>query len=434
MPPALDVSVGRIHPGVVLGTPRELGLHVYDLVGYGDMISDRVRTDAYAHALRDAVTPDSLVLDIGTGTGLFALLACRFGARHVYAVEPSDAIAVARDIARANGYSSRITFIQKRSDRVQLPAPVDVIVSDIRGILPMCQTSLQSIVDARCRLLAPGGTLIPMRDRLMAAPVESQQLFDRYTRPWDSQTHDLDMTAARALVTNAWYKGRSRPDQLLAKAQCWATLDYTSLDSAAVAGEVSWIAERTGTVFGLSIWFDSELGAGAVLSNAPESPELIYGSAFFPLSEPVDVCAGDKIDACLRADPVGDDHVWSWTTTIRASKNPSEPKARFEQSTFYSMPMIRAQLHKRAASHRPELTEDGRIALLILDSMRKRQSLEDIAAQLFADFPDRFKTRHAAFDHACSFSGKYAETSTEEAPDELAPEIRASTLSRFSNG
>ena len=408
---------------------------MYDLIGYGDMIADRVRIDAYAHALRDAVTPDSLVLDIGTGTGLFALLACRFGARHVYAVEPSDAIALARDIARANGYSSRITFIQDMSDRIRLSEPVDVIVSDIRGILPMCRKSLQSIVDARRRLLAPGGRLIPVRDRLMAAPVESQLLFERYTRPWDSPMHGLDMSAARALITNAWYKGRSRPQELLARPVCWATLDYASLDGADVAGEASWIAERAGTLYGLSVWFDSELGAGAVISNAPEATELIYGSAFFPLSNPVEVCEGDRIDVRLRADPVGDEHVWSWTTTIRAHARHSEPKARFEQSTFYSMPMTRAQLHKRAADHRPELTEDGRIALLVLKSMRNGQSLEEIAAQLFAHHPERFDTRRAAFDHVCAFSGQYGESSAEhEAAGETTPERHASALPRFSNG
>ena len=56
---------------------------MYDLIGYGRMIADSVRTEAYARALRYAVKPDSVVLDIGTGTVVFALLAGRFGAGHV---------------------------------------------------------------------------------------------------------------------------------------------------------------------------------------------------------------------------------------------------------------------------------------------------------------------------------------------------------------
>mgnify|MGYP001184895145 CR=1 FL=1 len=72
------------------------------------MIADRVRMDAYVRALRQAVVPGSVVIDIGTGTGIFAMLACQFGARRVYAIEPDDAIQVAREIAAANGFADRI--------------------------------------------------------------------------------------------------------------------------------------------------------------------------------------------------------------------------------------------------------------------------------------------------------------------------------------
>ena len=70
---------------------------MYSLAGYGKMIADKVRMDAYSQALRRAVKPGSVVVDIGAGTGICAMLACRFGARKVYAIEPDDAIHVARD-------------------------------------------------------------------------------------------------------------------------------------------------------------------------------------------------------------------------------------------------------------------------------------------------------------------------------------------------
>jgi protein arginine N-methyltransferase 1 len=42
--------------------------------------------------------PGSVVVDIGTGVGILAVLACHYGA-HVPAMEPDDAIEVAREIA-----------------------------------------------------------------------------------------------------------------------------------------------------------------------------------------------------------------------------------------------------------------------------------------------------------------------------------------------
>ena len=61
---------------------------------YGDLIADEARTRPYVEALRQAVTAGSVVLDLGAGAiAFFAILACRFGARRVFAIEVDDAIA-----------------------------------------------------------------------------------------------------------------------------------------------------------------------------------------------------------------------------------------------------------------------------------------------------------------------------------------------------
>src|SRR5687767_11640886 len=112
---------------------------MYSIADYGAMISDDVRMGAFMRALRETVKPGAVVIDIGTGTGIFALLACRLGARRVYALEPDDAIQVAREIAAANGYADRIEFIQAMSTQVTLPERADVIISDLGGVLPWFQ-------------------------------------------------------------------------------------------------------------------------------------------------------------------------------------------------------------------------------------------------------------------------------------------------------
>ena len=67
---------------------------MYSIENYGEMIADHIRIDAYVRALKAAIKPGSVVLDIGTGTGIFALLACRLGARRVFAIEPGAVIRV----------------------------------------------------------------------------------------------------------------------------------------------------------------------------------------------------------------------------------------------------------------------------------------------------------------------------------------------------
>src|SRR5438876_9658674 len=109
---------------------------MYSSLNYGSMVSDSLRINAYANALRRVVTRDSVVLDIGTGPGFFAVLACQLGARRVIAIEPDSVIEIARKVAVANQYGDRIQFIRDLSFNVCLTEPADVIISDLRGILP----------------------------------------------------------------------------------------------------------------------------------------------------------------------------------------------------------------------------------------------------------------------------------------------------------
>ena len=117
---------------------------------------DRTRTGAYCQALACAVRPGDVVVDLGAGTGIFTLHACRLGARLVHAIEPNDVIQVAREVVHANGFSERVTFHQAMSFQIELPEPGDVLVTDPRGVVPLFEKAMPTIIDARRRLLRPG--------------------------------------------------------------------------------------------------------------------------------------------------------------------------------------------------------------------------------------------------------------------------------------
>src|SRR6266550_4103776 len=74
---------------------------MYSLRAYGSMIADRIRVDAYAEALRRTVRQESIVAEIGTGPGVFAVLACQLGAERVFAIEPAEIIQLAREVPAA---------------------------------------------------------------------------------------------------------------------------------------------------------------------------------------------------------------------------------------------------------------------------------------------------------------------------------------------
>lgn len=371
------------------------------------MIADSIRTGAYCNALRRAVKPGAVVVDIGTGTGIFALLACRFGARKVYAIEPSGAIAVAREIAAANGCQDRIEFIEELSTKVDLPEHADVIVSDLRGVLPLFEQHLPSIIDARRRLLAPGGNLIPKRDILWSAVVETPQNYDPLIQPWVRERFQLNMDAASQIVTNVWKKARVTPDQLLTKPYCWATLDYLNLESPNVSSEMTFQVMRPGTAHGFVMWFDTFLDDGIEFSNAPGQPKLIYGSGFFPWSSPVDLVPDDTVSVGLRANLVGSDYIWSWETRV-CGNDSGQAKAHFRQSTFFGSAFSSVRLRKRATSYLANLNDDGQIDKFILAMMDGNTSLGEIATEVCSRFPRDFPAWQEALTHVGDLSVRYS--------------------------
>jgi len=316
---------------------------MYSLQFYGQMLADAPRMDAYTAALRRAVKPDSVVLDLGCGPGVFALLACKFGARRVYAVEPDNVIGVAREAAVANGCADRIEFFESLSTEITLPEPATVIISDLRGVLPWFEQHIPSIIDARERLLATGGVLIPRRDVLWATVVEAPEQYEDLVGPW--KRFDLDLSAAERLITNTWRKSYLKPEQLLADPVCWTTIDYNEIKNADVHAEISWRAARNGTAHAVAVWFDSELTDGINFSNHPAAPKMIYGVGLFPFSQPIAITKGERIKVRLAADLVQDGYVWRWDSEFFAG---TRVKASFKQSTFYGVPLSQAQLRKSA--------------------------------------------------------------------------------------
>lgn len=373
------------------------------------MMADRVRIDAYHRALARAIGPDSVVLDIGAGAGILSLMACRLGARHVYAVEPAASIHVAREIAAANGYADRITFVEGLSTDLTLPEPADVIVSDMRGVLPFHRHHIPSVIDARARLLASGGVLIPIRDTVWAAPVEAPDAYNRLVAPWSDVVYGLDLRRARAFATNNWTRIRVAPGQLLAAPQEWASVRYETVEHAGAQREITFEAARAGSLHGFAAWFDADLGEGVRFSNAPGQPELIYGQGFFPLSGPVALEAGDRLTLDLRADLVGDEYVWQWSTQVVAGAASAEVKATFRQSTFLGAPLAAASLRKRAAGFVPRPTADAQVDALILALMDGKTASGDIARIVVARFPSRFPSWEDALARVGRVSLEYSE-------------------------
>ncbi|HXB68834.1 MAG TPA: 50S ribosomal protein L11 methyltransferase [Candidatus Acidoferrales bacterium] len=376
---------------------------MYSLADYGSMVADRVRMGAYAEALKRSVQPGSVVVDLGAGAGIMSLIAVQSGAVKVYAIEPSEALEVGRSMARANGMEDRIEFINACSEAVTLPERADVVVSDIRGVLPLLGENFRALADARERFLKPGGIFIPQCDTLWAALVEDPAAYGELTGGWDSD--GLDLSAGRRMVLNSWKKLRATPQQLVSEPVQWAQVDYRNLTSPSVAGHGQAPILRPGTAHGLCLWFDTVLLDGVGFSNAPSRPKAIYGQGFFPLLEPIAVEPGDSVRIAIRADLAGGDYTWTWNTCIRSSGG--SIKTDQKQSSFFAMPFSAANLRMGADTFVPPSTKDATVDLAILDRFGSGQSLRQISVEVALRFPDRFRDWKAALDRVAALSVRY---------------------------
>ncbi len=130
------------------------------------MVNEVARNDAYDAALRRAVEPGALVLEIGTGAGLVAMMAARAGAGRVVTCEAVPTLAAtAREIVARNGYADRVTVHAKHSTALtvgaELPARAGVLVSELFDSNVLGEEVLDSLEDAHARLLAPGAAVLP---------------------------------------------------------------------------------------------------------------------------------------------------------------------------------------------------------------------------------------------------------------------------------
>jgi protein arginine N-methyltransferase 1 len=363
----------------------------YSLAGFGEMLADVTRRTAYAEALRQTLCPNgkpngNSVLEIGTGPGVFALLAARLGAREVVALETNEVIALGRQLATANRLAERVHFARIASTDFQPAQRADVVVSDLRGVLPLEGSHLATIIDARQRLLLPGGILIPTIDRLWMCLVTAQ---DAYQGMLDgfADRFDLDLSIARALLTHGMTRITLAPRQCLTEPVCWATLDYRQCQDEPVRGSARWQIEHGGIAHGIALWFDTELIPGVAFDTGPFSPTTLYRQVLLPLPEPLPVAAGDALHVQLDATRVGESYQWRWRTDLEGTDGTSR---RFDQSTFEGIVIDPQRLARRASTFQPSRTQDAESIRFVLNRMDGQESLDKLAQALHKRFPDRF--------------------------------------------
>lgn len=350
------------------------------ITSQGNMAFDAVRNDAYLAALTRVITPDSVVLDLGAGSGVLGLFAARLGARRVYLVEPADIMPVTEAIVAVNGLQDRVTCLHGRLEDVHVPEPVDVIISVMTGNFLLNEDLLPVLFAARDTLLKPGGHLIPDAAVMEAAPASAPSLYGEFIDVWSRGPHGLDMTPGRPLAANTVYYVREHRADIsyLAPPQPLLSVDFHTATYEPLHARLSFDATEAGECHGLAGWFRMRLG-DTWLSTSPKDPKLHWSPAFLPVDPPLRVEPGQHLDVAIDRVPKGD---WSWRVRSGAVTR--------KHSTLLSAPLTPEVLSRASTTRVPARTEDLEVTAFVLSAVDGAQTVSDIAARLTRRYPGRF--------------------------------------------
>jgi len=164
------------------------------------MLNDEARNHFFEQAITAAVQPGDIVLDIGTGSGLLAMMAVRAGAAHVYACEANPVMAgLAQEMIEQNGFAEKITILPKHSGELRLgedlPERADVLITETFSELIVGEGVLRVVHQARQHFLKPQAIVVPEEAGLIGTPYESPDIEDQLQVNGGADVCGFDLSA-----------------------------------------------------------------------------------------------------------------------------------------------------------------------------------------------------------------------------------------------
>jgi hypothetical protein len=272
---------------------------------YFPMVRDHARNAAIETAFNRAIRPGCRVLDIGTGTALFAMMAARAGAGEVISCEKDPVVAAtATEIIAANDLGDRVRVIAKSSTDLEVgidfAAPADVLIWDMPTSNMIGGHALPIIEHATRRLIRSGAPVIPARGRIRIALAEDRSFhlkqmhnvegfdlmpFNRLAAPY----YMLDVGDERLVL-------RSEPVDLF----CF---DFQSGGPFPEADASVSLSTSGGLVNGIAQWQCLELDDEVSYENFPSKGAFSpFGVVFYTLRRPVELEPGARLVVSARHD------------------------------------------------------------------------------------------------------------------------------------
>jgi len=262
-------------------------------------VNDRHRNAAYRRAIEALVAPGTLVLEAGTGSGLFAMMAARAGAEQVHTCESDPQIArIARENIARNGLADRITLHEGRYEDLavgtHLPRPADLFLHEFVGSQFLVPSMGDMLTRLRGRLIAEDAAILPHRFAAIGMLVGDAGLLDSVRVP--ERVEGLDVGAINLLaLSEASFSGPLALKEPLSAPAELAAFDMLAGEAPAAAPRrVGLVATAAGDAVGVLQWIRHGFPEGTSYENSPDRA-CNWWPTFWPFPEPVAVSPGETL-------------------------------------------------------------------------------------------------------------------------------------------
>lgn len=263
-----------------------------------------MRTNSYRDAILNNknLFEGKTVLDVGCGTSILAMFASKAGAKQIIAIDQSEIIYHAIDIANRNNIKN-IKFIKGRIEDVKSTIDssidkVDIIVSEWMGYFLLFEGMLDSVIYARDHYLKPDGLLLPNRCNISLVGLGDERRHAEYISFWND-VYGFDMSIMQAEVLKEAIVEACKGDCVLTEPVVMAefntmTVDYTCPN---FVFDFELVIKKDGKLTAFVGYFDTffDLPNAVHFTTGPHGTSTHWKQVIFYIRTPVSVKMNEVI-------------------------------------------------------------------------------------------------------------------------------------------
>jgi predicted RNA methylase len=259
----------------------------FTMLHAASLLGQKSRLEKFRTAIQKTVKEGDYVVDLGTGSGILAIMAAKAKAGKVTAIEINpETIDYARRAARLNCVEDVVEFVQCNFSDFVPDVRADVVICEMLSSMMLVEQQIPASVHAIESILKPSGILLPQDVTIFLVPVESPESWGRF------QFQEIKFPLAVQTATQETTRD-------LADMKVLESLKLTSLKrNTTIDKTLRFTIVDEGTIHGLVGAFEARLYGDIQLAMEDGWKQL-----FIPMEKPIEVSSGDVLTVRVAYHP-----------------------------------------------------------------------------------------------------------------------------------